>query len=389
MSKLIKKKLLFIDHESGHGGSSISLYNKIKLISKKNYEIYVILKKKSHLSIQYKKLGINIQYLQIPTITALKNPLSNILYLIKFFFKFYMFYFQNLVLFQKLNFFDLVHLNHENLFWLLKFIKKKCKTKVSISVRTILPKNLFSKFQSNIINSHADKKLFISKENLIKFNELVDFRKKNNFIILNFTDLKARKNQFLIKKNKYKNFNIISLSNFSYDRGLDRILEIAIELKKKKIKNINFIFLGDYKFFSLKNFSFNKKNNLKKIAIKNKLSNIKFLGHKKNVSKYLDKSHLLIYLPRTDSAWGRNIIESLRCGVPVITCGKTNILIKNKVNGFFLKNFDRDKVIKLLMKLYSNRNLLTKMSLSAKNISLRKFNKKKIEKKLSDFIENK
>ena len=35
MSNSNKKKILFVDHESGHGGSSISLYNIIKLFSKK------------------------------------------------------------------------------------------------------------------------------------------------------------------------------------------------------------------------------------------------------------------------------------------------------------------------------------------------------------------
>ena len=48
MRKFKKRKVLFIDHESGHGGSSISLYNKVKLISKKNYEITVILKTHSY-----------------------------------------------------------------------------------------------------------------------------------------------------------------------------------------------------------------------------------------------------------------------------------------------------------------------------------------------------
>ena len=64
------------------------------------------------------------------------------------------------------------------------------------------------------------------------------------------------------------------------------------------------------------------------------LKNINILGHKSNTQQYFKKNHLLLYLPRNDSAWGRNIIEALNNGLPVITLGKTNSLIIHKKNGF-------------------------------------------------------
>ena len=48
---------------------------------------------------------------------------------------------------------------------ILKLIKiYNHKLKISISIRTILDKNLFSKIQINIINNEANKKLFITKK---------------------------------------------------------------------------------------------------------------------------------------------------------------------------------------------------------------------------------
>jgi len=389
MHNLNRRKILFIDHESGHGGSSISLYNKIKLISNNNYDISIILKQKSFLEKKYKRINVKVYYLKIPTITSLAKLSSNILYLIKFFIKFLIFNFKNKKFYKFLNKFDNIHLNHENLYWLLRAIKLRTNIKVSMSIRTILKKSFFSILQSNIINNYADKKLFISRINLKKFNELSKIMKKNNFILENFYLEKTKSAQFIKKKCFKKNLTIISVSNYSYDRGLDRIIDIAKLIQNGKIKNINFIFLGDYKIKSFKNFFVNKENyNLKNLAKKNNLKHVKILGHKKNVFKFLNDSNILLYLPRTDSSWGRNIIESLSNGVPVIATGKTNILIKSGINGYFLRKYDKNKIFNIIKKLYSNRNELAHLSLNAKNIALKKYQKKEITNKLIDFIEN-
>ena len=90
--------------------------------------------------------------------------------------------------------------------WLLKKIKTRVKknSKISISIRTILTKSFFSRLQSNIINEFSDKKLFISKINKSKFNELVKIKKKNNYVLENFTFNKKVTNNFLLKKSKKK-----------------------------------------------------------------------------------------------------------------------------------------------------------------------------------------
>lgn len=389
MHNLNRRKMLFIDHESGHGGSSISLYNKIKLISNKSYEISIILREKSYLEKKYKKMNVKVHYLKIPTITSLANLSSNILYSIKFFFKFIIFNIKNKSFYKSLSDFDNIHLNHENLYWLLREIKLRTNIKVSVSIRTILKKSFFSKLQSNIINNYADKKLFISKINQKKFNELTKIKKKNNFILENFYLKKTKNTKFIKNKSFKKIFNIISLSNYSNDRGLDRIVNIAKIIENEKIKNIKFIFLGDYKIKSFKNlFSNKEKYNLKVLVKKNYLKNVKILGHKKNIIRFLNDANLLLYLPRTDSSWGRNIIESLCNGVPVIASGKTNTLIKNGINGYFLKKYNKNKIFNLIKKLYYDRNKLAKMSVKAKNIALKKYQKKEITQKLIDIIEN-
>ena len=388
MSNFIKKKILFIDHESGHGGSSISLYNKIKLLSQKNYKISVILRKHSHIVGKYKSLKVKVFYLEIPTITSLKKLSSNIISYYKYFFKLTIFICKNQKFFKKINNFDHIHLNHENLFWILKLIRiYNNKIKITMSIRTILERNFFSKIQINVINNEANKKLFITKKNFYEFNYQVNKKKMNNFILENFDLNKQPQNIFLKKKNKSRNLNILSISNFSHDRGVDRIVRIAEKLDIKGFRNIKFNILGDYKINSLKNILKNNSNqNLKYFVQQKQLKNVNILGHKSNTQKYFKKNHLLLYLPRNDSAWGRNIIEALNNGLPVITLGKTNSLIINKKNGYFFYNFKETLIIKIIKEFYYNRNKLTKMSIAAKNISKKKNDKKNNSKKLNLFF---
>ena len=388
MSNSNKKKILFVDHESGHGGSSISLYNTIKLFSKKNYEISVILKKFSHLEEKYKSLKVNVIYLEIPTITSLKKFRSNVISYFKYFFKLTIFIIRNQKFLKNLDYYDYLHLNHENLFWILKLIKiYNDKVKISISIRTILDKNFFSKIQINLINNEANKKLFITKKNLYEFNSQVKKKKINNFILENFDLNNQPQDKFLKKKTKSKYLNIISISNYSLDRGVDRIIKIAEKLNNEGFTKIKFNILGDYKINSLKNIlKNNNKQNLKYFVQKKKLKNISILGHKSNTQEYFKKNHLLLYLPRNDSAWGRNIIEALNNGLPVITLGKTNSLIIHKKNGYFFYNFNENLIINTIKEFYYNRRNLTKMSIAAKNISKKKNDKKKISKKLNLFF---
>ncbi len=388
MYNLNRIKILFVDHESGHGGSSKSLFNKIKLISKKNYDISVILKKKSYLEKKYKSINVKVYYLDIPTLTSLSSSISNIISYCRFIYNFIIFNIKKKNFYSYLQDYDYIHLNHENLFWLLKFIKIYSKNlKVSVSIRTILKKNFFSNIQINTINEYANKKMFISKKNLLEFNKQTKKKKKNNFVIENFDLSKQPTDNFLKLKSFKRKFDIVSLSNYSKDRGIDRIIDVAEKLRVEKFDDIVFNILGDFKISSLKNiFKKREEYDLKFLVKKKKLKNVKVLGHKSNIKPFLSKNNILLYLPRNDSAWGRNIIEALNYGLPVITLGKTNNLIVNDKNGFFLKRYDLNKVLKIIIKIHTDRKKLYSMSILSKKISKKKVQEKKLVNDLINFF---
>ena len=86
-----KKKILCIDIEGGHGGSSRSLFYIISEIVKKKkdkFEIVVICRKDSWVRIEYEKIGVKcLIYGNLPRFTSLIKPSRNIYQTILFIIK--------------------------------------------------------------------------------------------------------------------------------------------------------------------------------------------------------------------------------------------------------------------------------------------------------------
>ena len=167
------------------------------------------------------------------------------------------------------------------------------------------------------------------------------------------------------RKNKFKSDKIISyFGNISYEKGVDRILDIAKICKKKKLK---------YKFqifgkLNKNGYGSDYHHNLKKSIIKNNLTNIKLMGHVTNPEIYLSSSFLLIRFSRINDPWGRDVIEALTLGVPAIATGSYEGIIKNNFNGFLIKKFSSEKVVNLLEKLYKNKKIRDRLSSNCNKI---------------------
>ena len=114
--------------------------------------------------------------------------------------------------------------------------------------------------------------------------------------------------------------NILSLQNISYDRGTDRIIDLA-----KMRRNDRFIICGvprdDFGWHLM--------------ASKVWEPNMELVGlvTPKEVLKMAD---VLIRLTRRNDPWGRDIIEALAFGKPVIATGTWDGFVKHYQNGFLV-----------------------------------------------------
>ncbi|MDA8918992.1 glycosyltransferase [Candidatus Pelagibacter sp.] len=224
--------------------------------------------------------------------------------------------------------------------------------------KSIRKKQLLSILKNDI---HA---VFVSKylENVT--SKIYNFKTRN--VIPNFLDKKFEKIKI--------NFNRKPLFIWSVqrDRGLDETINVWV----------NDIYTtnpdAEFHIFGIKK---NKKFN------KYKKYNIFLHGRvdKKILIRFYKKSFAMICLG-FDETFCLNAIESMSCGLPVISFNKTALisLIKNDINGYKVKNFnDLSKKIQDMIDL--NKNKRHKLTRSTFNYS-KKFHFKNIKKKWIDLI---
>ncbi|MDY7035580.1 MAG: glycosyltransferase, partial [Thermodesulfobacteriota bacterium] len=139
-------------------------------------------------------------------------------------------------------------------------------------------------------------------------------------------------------------------------RGVDRLVRIAWELKRMDAYKIVFVICGrsvdsaDY---------FNKiKRDINALNIDNYFI---FLGHQKEPERMIIMCNTLIRLHRWNNPWGRDIIESLTYGKPVITIGTYDKFIEDGVNGYLFPEFDAEKIAEKIIFLSEHPEVCEKM----------------------------
>ena len=340
--------ILHIDIEGGWGGSSKSLFELVKVINNNVSNSSIIVGQKGKIINEYDKLNIENSFVNnlFSFVPRKKNSFK---ILIKNSIKLIYFPITVIRIFKiiKKGEYEIVHLNYEGLFLYGLFIKLFTRKKVIIHMRTLLPNNIFGDlvifFISNLCANYV---LFISKNEESRF-----YRKKNSNIsgkiLLNIFNSKNYINTSYHKKK----YNITYLGNISFNKGVDRLLELARYIKKQNNNNYIIKVYGvardDKNYFKM--LLLNKK--------KGELSNIEFIDHTFDVAEILLNSFILIRPSRDNDPWGRDVIEAATSGLPVIATGSYNEIIKNNKNGFLIENFDCSKIYKYLEILRNDKDM--------------------------------
>ena len=119
---------------------------------------------------------------------------------------------------------------------------------------------------------------------------------------------------------------VLSLQNISHDRGTDRIIEVA-----ELLPNCEFLVAGEVRDGMDVHYR----------------ENVIPIGYV-NPEDALEGCDVLIRLTRRGDPWGRDIIEALTMGVPVVATGTDQEFIRNGVNGFLVWPYHPVKVAKAI-----------------------------------------
>jgi len=386
-------KVLCIDIEGGHGGSSRSLFQFLEAMDRTNIEVKVICRLESWLRDSYKKLGIGYDVeSNIPRFTVLQKINRNLLQLIFF----HLFIWPKSHVFRKklLNMskdYDVVHCNHISLMILAQWLKKyNPKLLFTMHIRTLPYSNYFSRVQALRAKEVFDGFVFITEN---EFNHMGKLLHNNNIpgkVIFNpikTNTLKLQKHSQIPMDNRLK---IGVLSHFSYMRGIDRVVNIMESVPPKNKKDILFIIAGDMKL--------NEKlpGLLGKIAKKGgsledyvHAKGLKeyflFLGEIKDPEKFVSSIDILIKPTRENNPWGRDILESMSYGKTIASVGSYNKFVETGSTGLLQKNFDAEELALWLTQFIKNRTELHKMGENAKSRISTMCNPKEKAEELKNF----
>ena len=331
--------VLFIDIEGGWGGSSRSLYYLVKYLEKKRCRPVILMGKHGPIKEKYEndKIGTFL-FTPIPRTTAMqdKNIKGTLLFL------FQLIYLPGILsLIKKIKkqySVEIIHLNHESLFFLGFCIKVLFRTKLVYHVRTMIPKNFMSRIQVFTAISTADHLIYITENEKKRWNAIYPKSKKaKQTIIYNIAESVDGRYPSSRLNTVINKFKVISLMTVSYRRGTDRMVDVAYFLNKRNMQDIVFIVCG-------------KTEGICEIEMRERIEQkglgefFLFLGHQDKPEEVLKECDILIRPSREYNPWGRDIIEALTLGKPVIAIGNYDKFIEDGINGYLLPEFNIEEI---------------------------------------------
>ena len=366
--------IIHFDTEGGWGGSSVSLFKIVKNLDKNYFKSFVICRKKGPILKQYKKINTFAE-LNTDLYSFSPKPKINNLKLFVTTIPQFLFFFRGI--FKALSIIknkkiDLIHLNFEGFFLLGIILRLITNLPIILHYRSTIPLNSIShKFISYlIVNYVANHIIFISKTEKKKFFKIYPkFNKIKSTVIYNFSDCRY------IKYTNRKDLTYIG--NISYAKGVDKLFDLAQYFHQQKLKIKIKIYgetRGEEKYFK----------KIKKRIVDSNLKNIVLKGRTESAEAVIQKSKIILRPSRLNDPWGRDVLDAFSAEVPCISTGTYNDIIINKVNSFYVNNFEIKKVYKIICKLIFDQKYYDKIRYGIRNTTKTLLNKETNIKKLEE-----
>jgi glycosyltransferase involved in cell wall biosynthesis len=252
---------------------------------------------------------------------------------------------------------DVVHFNHEG-FWLMAAsLRRRTRVPFVGHIRTMGYPFWMTGVQARSIGRTMDQLIFITE------NERDRFQKAGvrtpGPVVYNIAEPQTGDDRHLSVPDDGR-FTIACLSNFSWARGIDRLIEIAQSLSARGRSDICFVVAGDMtlpKYLAGKLGDIGRQGgNLADYAEAQGVADMFiFLGHVSEPEGVLAASDLLIKPTREANPWGRDIIEALAAGKPVASFGTYSKFVEDGETGILMATFDADAVAHRLSRLADDR----------------------------------
>jgi len=366
-----KPRILCIEMGTGKGGASRSLFFSIAHMDRSAVDVTVWGRENNPIAEMYREIGV--QFVAVPnqpSFRAMPNTLKSLVDLVAGLrtWNRQREWLKNAAV-EINSAFDLVHLNHERLFLLAWALRPMVKVPISMHMRTNPFNTFLSRWEMRQRSRVIDHFVYITENELETFKRLGGTEQSSSIIF----NIVAPPEPIAphMKVPQDNRLKIASLANFDWLRGTDRLVDVAAAIKKRGRSDILFISAGMSKL------SKGMPGDLGKLAANDgsledyaKLRGVDdmilFLGHVAQPESVLVASDILVKFTREDNPWGRDIMEALAYGKPVITVGKWQTFVETGKTGIMLDPFDTDRAADDIIHFADHRNRLDEMGQIAK-----------------------
>ena len=362
-------RVLCLDIEGGYGGSSRSLYESLNHMDRSAVYAEVWCRRHGPIQERYRKRGIPCQIVpELPNVSPLPTISRNMLEHAYFLWRFWRAEsFRTELAHQVNKRFDVVHFNHESLFLLASWLRRRTSVPFSMHIRTICWEydNVFTRYHARTISRAVDHLVFITENEQSGFAKMGG--RPNGTVVYNIAAALLETvlpHESVPRDGRLK---IASLSNFAWVRGTDRLVEIAVELAALGRRDFLFVVAGHMALSrSLPGLlgrigrrGGTLADYVKEVGVGDLFL---FLGHVPDPERVLAACDVLVKPTREDNPWGRDIIEGLAAGRPVLTVGRWDGFVQNGETGILQTTFDAGALARELVGLGDDRSRLAVMS---------------------------
>ena len=268
--------------------------------------------------------------------------------------------------------FDIVHFNHEGLFYLAHWLRPKTDIPFTMHIRTNLLPTIYSRAQARTISNVIDHIIFITENEQDSWKQL-GLEPCQESVLYNIAGISRIDIDTYPQLSTDDRFKVAVLGNFAWIRGIDRLVEVASELVTRGRTDILFVVAGDMRLRGnlsgeLNKFKRNKKTLEDYIISKGLGHMFRFLGHITEPARLLVGCDILLRLSRDNNPWGRDVIEALGSAKPVIATGKYDTFVKPGETGILLESYSPDLVVNNIIQLCDDKNLTHRLGTNGKEL---------------------
>ena len=373
-------KVLCLDIEGGHGGSSRSLHQSLQAVDRTLVAPSVICRRGGWIEDAYEDLDIPCSVEPtMPRMTALSRESRNAIELLRFWLSSWprarAFRRQLLAATDAA---ELVHCNHISLTPLAVWLRRRRPDlRITLHIRTRPYLTRYGAYQARSAARTFDGFVFITE------NERDYFIAQSGWVcggaepsdppgpvIYNSVVVAGTNAEPLLDISSDDRLRAVCLSNFAMVRGVDRLVDVAAAVPKSSRDAILFVVAGDVAIRG------NLPGLLGKVGAEGgtladyaRLCGVAdqfcFLGYVTKPERVLATGHVLLKPTRRDDPWGRDILEAMAAGLPVASVGRYDRFVETGQTGLLQSHFDAGELANWLVQLAADRAMVERLGRNA------------------------